>query len=248
MMADDYEYYEAREKSVNLADITSSQQNAEILARLRDNDMHFSAMTIGHTPNNETVFVIVNEEDDLGWSSYFLGKAKMVDDLYIEGIPDPDDVNMEAFYEGLAHNQWIGYLGVETDLGDDFQRLRPFLRNNREVKYLAFTSFQIGLQCARNIASLLGQKCHVKSLDIKRTNLGGEEFREIVSALKKLPQIEDLNLCRNDLGRDGSALDGLRNPNLSILNLGYNNIDDDGLHALVDGLRNCHKLIQPGWK
>lgn len=79
-------------------------------------------------------------------------------------------------------------------------------------------------------------------LDINDTNLGGEEFREIASALNKQPQIEHLNLLRNDLGRDGSALEGLRHPNLSMLNLGYNNIDDEGLHALVDGLRSCHNL------
>lgn len=201
-----------------------------------------AVMTIGRqTPDDETIFEI-NEGDNIGWLGYFVGKTKVVDHLYIERIPD--DVNMEAFYfyEGLARNRSIGALDIGTDLRDDFQRLRPFLRNNRELWYLAFASFQIGLQCARNIASLLDQQCYVTRLVINDTNLGDEEFREIASALKKQPQIEDLNLCRNNLGRDGSALEDLSNPNLSILNLGDNDIDDEGLCALATGLKNCRKL------
>ncbi|KAK1734345.1 leucine-rich repeat protein, partial [Skeletonema marinoi] len=69
----------------------------------------------------------------------------------------------------------------------------------------------------------------------------------MAAALKKQPQIEELHLSMSNIGRNGcvalgNALEGMRNPNLATLNIGSNNIDDEGLHALVGGLINCHNL------
>ncbi len=101
---------------------------------------------------------------------------------------------------------------------------------------------------ARSIALLLGQQSSLKRLDFRHTNLGDGELVEIASALKKQPQLVELNLGYNNIGRDGCVslgcvLEGLGCPNLSILKLDGNNIDDEGLSALVEGLKkNCHNL------
>ncbi|KAK1732236.1 hypothetical protein QTG54_017061 [Skeletonema marinoi] len=75
MDVQDCKYYEARAKDVNLEDITSSEQNAAILARLRDNDPTFTAISIEDGPQVESNFV-AREGDCMGWLGYFVGRSK----------------------------------------------------------------------------------------------------------------------------------------------------------------------------
>eukprot|EP00984_Skeletonema_dohrnii_P001039 scaffold328_cov95-Skeletonema_dohrnii-CCMP3373.AAC.4 len=244
MDVQDYEYYEARAKDVKLEDITSSQQNADILARLRGNDPKFTNIYIAETVEDGGDFII-RKGDHLGWLGYFVGMSKQVEVLFIEYFPD--NLNMDAFFDGLGHNQSIQTLGISTDIEEDFKSLGPFLRNNNSLCGLTFSCFDIGLQCARNIASLLGLRSSLKSLNFGSTDLGDEELVEIATALRTQPQIDELNLCHNHIGSNGcvalgNVLEGVRNPNLATLNLGSNYIDDEGLSALGAGLKNCHKL------
>eukprot|EP00984_Skeletonema_dohrnii_P009304 scaffold3549_cov110-Skeletonema_dohrnii-CCMP3373.AAC.6 len=240
----DYEYYEARAKDVKLDDITSSQQNADILERLRDDDPDFTYISItDETYDGSDLFL--REGDNLGWLGYFFGRSKQVKELYIYDLPD--NLKMDEFFGGLGHNRSIQQLYIYTDLGESLQSLGPLLRNNGSLRDLTFSGFNIGLQCARNIGSMLGQQCSLKCLNFEETNLGDETFVEIATALSKQPQIEELNLSTSNIGRNGcvalgNALDGMRNPNLATLDLGYNDIDDEDLHALVAGLINCHNL------
>eukprot|EP00985_Skeletonema_marinoi_P014345 scaffold7266_cov121-Skeletonema_marinoi.AAC.7 len=240
----DYEYYEARAKDVKLEDITSSQQNADILAMLRDNDPDIRYISITDEMYDGSDFA-VREGDELGWLGYFVGRSKQVKELYIYYFPD--NLKMDSFFGGLGHNRSIQKLYIYTDLGESLQSLGPLLRNNNSISDLTFSGFNIGLQCARNIASLLGQQSSLKCLNFEETNLGDETFVEMATALSKQPQIEELHLSTSNIGRNGcvalgNALEGMRNPNFATLDLGHNNIDDEGLHALVGGLINCHNL------
>ena len=74
MDVQDYEYYEARAEDVKLEHITSSQQNADILERLRDNDPYFTSIYFAETIDDGSDFII-REGDDLGWLGYFVGRA-----------------------------------------------------------------------------------------------------------------------------------------------------------------------------
>jgi len=245
MDVQDYEYYEARAKDVKLEDITSSQQNADILARLRDNDPDITYISIQDEREVDYYDFVVREGDNLGWLGYFVGRSKQLRGLSIDNFPD--NLNIDAFLRGLGQNRSIENLYISTDIGEDFKSLGPFLRNNNSLGDLTFSHFDMGLQCARNIALLLGQQSSLKCLCCEETNLGDEMFVEIASALRKQPQIEELNFYANNIGRNGcvalgNALDGMRNPNLATVHLEYNDIDDEGLHALVAGLINCHNL------
>eukprot|EP00984_Skeletonema_dohrnii_P011454 scaffold4580_cov73-Skeletonema_dohrnii-CCMP3373.AAC.5 len=244
MDVQDYEYHEAHAGEVILKYVTSSQQNKNILARLRNDDPDFTYISIADESQDEGDFV-AREGDDLGWLGYFVGNNEHLEGLYIDNFPD--NLNIDAFLRGLGHNRSIQSVQIYTDLWESFQSLVPFLRNNTSLSHLTFGSFNIGLQCARNIASLLGQRSSLKCLSFVHANLGDEELVEVAAALRIQPQIEELNLSGNDIGRDGcvalgSMLEGMRNPALSILNLRYNNIDDEGLHALVAKLIHCHNL------
>ncbi|KAK1734047.1 leucine-rich repeat protein, partial [Skeletonema marinoi] len=246
MDVQDYEYYEARAKDVKMEDITSDEDNADILERLRDNDPDFTHISIADVLQDEGDFV-VREGDDLGWLGYFVGRSKELEYLNISDLPN--NLKFDSFLRGLGHNRSIENLGISTDLGDHFHSLAPLLRNNNSISDLTFSGFNIGLQCARNIGSLLGQQCSLKCLYFEENNLGDEGLVEVAAALRIQPQIEELNFYASNLGRNGcvalgNALDGMRNPALATLDLQYNRIDDEGLHTLVAGLINCHHLTK----
>eukprot|EP00984_Skeletonema_dohrnii_P013956 scaffold5839_cov103-Skeletonema_dohrnii-CCMP3373.AAC.6 len=238
MDVQDYEYYEARAKDVKMEDITSDEDNADILERLRDNDPDFTHISIRDEFIDEGDFV-VREGDDLGWLGYFVGRSKELEGLYIDNFPD--NLKIDSFLRGLRHNRSIQNLSISIDLGDHFHSLTPLLRNNNSISDLTFSGFNIGLQCARNIGSLLGQQCSLKCLYFEENNLGDEELVEIAVALRKQPQIEELNYFCVALG---NVLEDMRNPNLVAIDLGRNDIDDEGLHTLVAGLSNCHHLTK----
>ncbi len=239
----DYEYYEARAKDVKLGDITSNTWNASILARLRDNDPSLTSVYID--PHIMDTAFIVSEGDDLGWLGYFVGKNEQLEGLSISNFPNNFNLkNIDEFLRGLGRNRSIQNLHIGLSLGESFQGLVPFLSNNSSLRDLAITGFQIGLQCARSIALLLGQQSSFKCFYFDDVGLDDEGLVKIASALRKQPQLEELYLCCNDIGRDGCVAlgEGLRNPYLSTLDIGHNNIDDEGLCALVAGLMNCHNL------
>ena len=97
MDVQDYEYYEARAKDVKLEDITSSQQNADILERLRDNDPKFTQIYIENDLRDDAF--IVRKGDHLRWLGYFIGRSKHVEDLFI--IHFPDNLKIDDSSRGL---------------------------------------------------------------------------------------------------------------------------------------------------
>ena len=241
----DYEYYEAHAKDVKIEDITSDEDNADILASLRDNDFEFNQISIVTTGIDWPDFV-VREGDHLGWLGYFVGRSRQLDALYIDDLPE--NINPHAFLEGLGRNRSIKKLEFGIDLGESFQTLIPFLTNNDNVRHLSFNGIDIGLQCARNVALLLGQISSLKHLEFDGTNIDHEGLLQIIAALKKEPQIEALIFNDNvGVGRDGcvalgSMLEDWRSPNLKRLVLAISDIEEEGLSALAAGLRNCHNL------
>ena len=247
----DYEYYEAGAKDVKLEDITSDEYNADILERFRDDDPYFTYFFIVSDHEDDYDFV-VREGDHLGWLGYFAGRSDKLRTLYIESIPE--NINLDAFFEGLGHNRSIEELYIRKDLGESFMSLIPFLRNNDSLRHLNFDAFDIGLQCARNVAMLLRQKSFLKHLTFdSEINFGDEGLAEVATALRSQLQMEELCVYGNSVGRDGyvalgNALEGclsLRVLELSTFgNNGENTglIDDEGLHALAEGLKHCHNL------
>jgi Ran GTPase-activating protein (RanGAP) involved in mRNA processing and transport len=127
------------------------------------------------------------------------------------------------------------------------------VRNNDSLHELYFNNFDIGLQCARNIALLLGQRSSMKCLKFDETHFDHGGFAQIATALRSQPQIEELYVFGNYIYRDGyvalgNALEGCLN--LRTLELAaYGNdhvdeelIDNEGIHALAEGLKQCQNL------
>ena len=253
MEVQDYEYYEAHAKDIKLGDITSSQNNAQILAKIRDNDNDFTNFVINTEIVVEDWDFVVGEGDHLGWLGYFVGRNDKLTELLIFNFPE--DINLNIFLEGLAHNRSIERLDISKDIGKSFQSLIPFLKNNDSLCHLTFNGFDIGLQCARNIVLLLSQQSSLKQLDFEEANLDGEGLAQIATALRSQPQIEELcfsstnSTVRNGYVALGNALEGclnLRKLDLSVfdfINETNNDIRVGELPALVAGLKHCHNLI-----
>ena len=246
----DYEYYEAHAKDVKIEDITSDEYNTVLLAGLRDNnDPDFTYISITTSNTGQAYEFEVREGDHLGWLGYFVGRSKQLKNIHIESFPE-NSKHLNEFFRGLGQNRTIRNIQIGVDLEENFQSLVPFLTNNKSLRVLNFIGFQIGLQCARNIAFLVGLIPSLQRLEFDGADIDHLGFLHIVIALKKVPRIEalELNVHNDSLGirRDGCValgrmLEGWRSPNLEYLILN-GDIEDEGLHALVAGLRNCHNM------
>eukprot|EP00985_Skeletonema_marinoi_P010702 scaffold5026_cov215-Skeletonema_marinoi.AAC.1 len=248
----DFDYYEARTRYVVLEDITSCEDNAEILRRLRRQDNSIRELNMSdsydsynyYNDNEDNGWFIVGEGDDLGWLGYFIGKSKYLKDLCIDSWGEGG--NIEAFMmEGINRNQSIKSLHIGTDLrGVSFRNLTPFFRNNHRLANLEL-SFEVGLECAQSIAHALGEsQCHsLTNLRLDDCNLGDEGFAVIATALRTYPHLSVLFLENNNIGLMGctalaDTLRGWGASNLKTLDLDDNRIDDQGLQALAAAITN----------
>ena len=138
----DFDYYEARARYVKLEDITSDEDNAEILRRLRDHSLDMLTIA-GYYVHGHFV---VCEGDDFGWLGYFIGKSKCLEDLRIYSLGEGEGgENIEALIEGINRNRSINRLHIGTDLGGvSFRNLTPFFRNNNDRLAQLDLSFEVG--------------------------------------------------------------------------------------------------------
>jgi hypothetical protein len=193
---------------------------------------------------------VVREGDDLGWLGYFAGQSRSLRSLYIQYLPQERERNM-AFTRGVECSESIQHLEITNDIGDSFQSLGSLLKNDN-LNSVSFNNFDIGLECARNIALMLNQpnqRNAMKTLNFEETNFSDDAVGEIVTALSAHPQLEELDLGESSIGRNGcvalgNTLESWRNPNLKKLYLTNNSFDDEGLQALIAGTRNCPNLTK----
>ncbi len=253
----DVNYYDAHAQTVILKDITSDEYNAAILQKLRDNDPKFTSLgiTLGD-PCDEDDFLIARG-DDLGWLGYFVGRSTTLVNLYIYDTPDMHmpqaiDVNrIGTFIEGFNRNQSIQEMHIGSGLGSAmFGQTDNFFKNNNNLRELSFGIMStISAESACSIAHMLSQCTSLRKISFEDSEASDVVLAEIIKAISTHPQLEELDLGGNNLGREGcaalgNALKVCRNPQLQNLYLCNNFIGDSGLASLVTGLRNCHNLTK----
>mmetsp|Transcript_32266 Transcript_32266/g.65625 ORF Transcript_32266/g.65625 Transcript_32266/m.65625 type:complete len:692 (+) Transcript_32266:195-2270(+) len=213
MESNDNNYYDVRAQDVKLEDITSSAHNAEILRRLRDDDLasiegkEGALYIIMDYVSNCDDFFIVKEGDDWGWLGYFIGRNKQIRDLHLYCLPkDRDQVG--AFMEGMKHNRSIEEFRFHHEIeieGDSIiDRLAPFIIHNTNLKELRLLGIHFGLDCVHSLAVALIQRQHkaLTCLSLEYNNLSNEALEEIIAALSGYKKLESLcveeNLSRRD--------------------------------------------------
>ena len=249
----DNNYYEARARDVNLESITS-EHNALILEKLRNNDDSFKEMGIVGADYEDWIDeddFEVEQGDNVGWLGHFIGKSTRLESLFLHHLPGDD-----SFRQGLAQNKSIQQLYIYTDLRKaGFQSLAPFLQNTNTLEEITFYLSMNSLESAYSIALLMSQ-CQIRSLKklvLDDNDMSGEEFEVIARSLRAQPQLEELVL--STISRQGAPFDqrgyaalgatmkNWTSPKLQKLRIIYgSDLDDDGLLALVEGMANCVNL------
>jgi Leucine-rich repeat (LRR) protein len=247
-----YNWYNEHAQHVNLANITSSDKNADILHKLRDGDHDFTVLSIVRTDYGDADDFVVREDDDMEWVGYFIGSSKQLEKLTIYHWPEERVEQIDALLWGISHNQSILKLCIYSELGfDASQNLAPFFRNNSNLTTLSIKQ-RHNIADGSAVAFVLGQ-CRHRSL--KKLEIEGiddvQGMVQIATALRTHSQIEDLELVSNMIGRSGymalgNTLQSWGPSNLRSLYLFSNDIDDECLHSLVGGLANCHSLTRLG--
>src|SRR6056300_1598327 len=130
----DADYYETHMQEVDLYDVTSSEENASILRWLRDGvganeDWNRKLYLISAEIDGDPDEFIIDEDDDMGWLGYLIGKSKELEELHINYLPE-DRERVDAFMEGIICNQSIREVYIRTDLGDAILKLGDLLRKS----------------------------------------------------------------------------------------------------------------------
>ncbi len=248
----DSNFYDTLAPIIDLECITSSSRNAEILRKLRDDDVPGCGKERGvlyvvdYEYDGENHF-IATEQDDWGWLGYFIGKSEELQQLDLFCLPEEED-EVDAFMEGFKLNRSIEDLSIRVLIdiqGDDIiDSLSTFMLNTRILRRLELCFFDIGLECARSLALALDQrqdKSLLTTFNLEQNNLGSEGLAHIAVALSAYPHLRTLCFSKHSFGREGcgslgSLLGSTARSCLEQLILTENTMDDAGLQTLVSGL------------
>ena len=239
----DYTYYKEHAQDVKLEDITSSQQNKDILQKLRDGDPEFRTLCILDESMDDDADdeFIVEEEDDLGWLGYFIGESNTLKDLLVKCF-----MTGTSLIEGICRNRTIESLDIECDIGN-YLSFGQMFKNNRRLKSLLFECSRMN---AHDFAVSLGQQSHLKCLNFDHMDLSDEDVSVIAKALIAQPQLEALQFESNDFERNcctvlkTTFMKWGEKSQLKKLDLSENDIDDERLSILLGGLVCCHNLVE----
>ena len=263
--------YDTQVDSINVDDIAKNRNNRIVLHRLLRNNagdenneslwIRNRHYYIGPYPqrderNGEDCVDYVPEgTNDMGWLGYFIGKNDHLERLYIRPFTPPSGSSvrdvLDPFFRGVSRNksiQQISFANINLSGGNIFTMLRSFFQNNHNFTRIDINECDFGDEGCRLLALALGS-CTNKSLkqvDLSNNNIADEEMVDIITALSMHPHLQHLNLGRNCLRKNGcmALATLLRSSAAELQNLIiYNNeINDDGLEALVPALANCNRL------
>ena len=213
----------------------------------------FTSVFLANVFDDDTDFV-VRDGDDMGWLGYFIGRNTKLQELFIwsrlEG--NSDYSRIDALTQGISLNKSIQKLEISTEFGDLFlQRLGPFFRSNSSLIHLLLSEFDLGPESARNLAVMLRDMSleyfHLEGLcyDDYSENFIDEDgvSAEVMAALSKHTGLERMQLYASKLDLNGCiALGGLSS--MKELRLEENDIDDEWMKSLADGMSSWPNLMQ----
>ena len=132
--------------------------------------------------------------------------------------------------------------------GRMFTMLCPFFENSSTLCHVTIRECTLEDNGWRLLALAIGSSKHksLKTVLLIGNNTSDEALVDIITSLSMHPQIEDVYLTGNRLATNGckvlSTLLSCSATRLKYLNLSNNEINDEGIDALVPGLTNCSHL------
>ena len=200
---------------------------------------------------------------DMGWLGYFVGKNDQLQHLYIRPFEPTTDVSMsdalEPFLKGVSRNrsiQKLDFCGMQryNDLpirltlneSTVFTLLEPFFMNNHNLKKLRIEICNFGAGVSRALAMALGSCTNSSLTELTLKDITDLEVVDIITSLSMHPNIQKIDIIGNHIEKHGcmALATLLKNSatKLQTLDLSKNDIDDEGIDALVPGLKNCISL------
>jgi len=156
---------------------------------------------------------------------------------------------IKPFFMGISRNKSITNLDIriDIDIGEIFTILGPFFENGPLIT-LNVRECNLGDNGWRLLALAIGssKRKSLESVLLENSNISDEALVDIITALSMHPRLELINLEGNRLCAKGCiALATLLQNScteLQTLDLGHNELDDEGIDALVPALKNCSYL------
>ena len=243
--------YDAAASTIKVEDITSSETNRRILRSLKVNDPSFDElwMTSSRVVCGDNEY-FPGSARDLAWLGYYIGQNATLQCLHFDMNPlqDFDNDAAQPFFRGINSNrsiQKITFIDLDLSRGEIFQSLGPFFENNNNLSELDVERCQFGAGCTQQL-SLALRDCNksLKCIKFGGNRMGADErLADIIEALAVHPQLEEIELFGINIGRNecqvlAALLRGTGE--LHTLNLSDNEIDDEGVDILGDGLANSN--------
>jgi len=226
--------------------------NRDVLRSLKNNDPDFEQFCITDErgddgPEDDAYHPIDGE--DMGWLGYYVGNS-----IYLREITFFQTIDTESsFYKEMSNNRSIE--GVDFSYynlldGKIFSMLTPFFKNNNNLIYIKISGCTLGVRAIRQLSLAIGScNTSLKNIDITNNLIEDGNLVDVIVALSMHSPLEHLDLSNMDIGEvnECTALATLlrcTTSELQTLNLGSNNIDDEGVEVLVDALANVSNKLQ----
>eukprot|EP00984_Skeletonema_dohrnii_P026243 scaffold15567_cov74-Skeletonema_dohrnii-CCMP3373.AAC.3 len=201
-----YSYYEANAADISFEDITSSEQNKQILRRLRDGDDKISELRLGMHNCYQFSFSI-RKGDDLGWLGYFIGNSEYLRVLNIHYLPEDEggEQQIDAFMFGLARNQSIRRIRAYHLRGYESTALLRALGNLSLLEELDYRwSFSTLDGCSPLGTLLESGACKLKKIHLMSSNIDDDGVAAFANGLRSIgPFLRELLLPDNSIGNEG---------------------------------------------
>jgi len=233
--------YDMLADTIEIRDITSDEENADILCRLKDNNPSFTRLQLNAYTGGSQDYYCPEALHDMEWLGYYVGKNTNLEVLCF-GNADNSIDSKESFCRGLKNNKFIWRLAFyDSDLSeiDIFQFTEPFIKNNPSLIRFEVSDCELGGRACHTLSRAL-QGRTIRSLEhftLNECEIDDEHLGEVISSLSTHPRIEALRLNGNGMGRIGiTALATIllrTATELRKVDLSNNNIDDVGIEYLT---------------
>ena len=249
--------YESLADSINIEDITSNDNNRIVIRRILrnsgddDNRKYLWIQDRHDSKGKNCVDYVPESAYDMGWLGYFVGRNNHLEELYFRYFENMSTEVLEPFIRGVINNKSIDTLNFSSmDLlnGRIFTMLGPFFENCPTLADLTINDCHLGDDGWRLLALAIGSSKHksLKTVVLSQNNISDEALVDIITSLSMHPRLNRLNLTDNQLNTLGcktlATLLRCSAAELEELELDDNDINDEGIDALIPALKNCHHL------
>ena len=251
--------YDAQAGSIKVEDITTNENNRNILRRLMRHrsvdpitSLYIQNQSDDEEEDDDGTYVPEGVHD-MGWLGYFIGKNEQLQSLHIRSFEPLYDASFEEvlvpFFKGLHNNKSISMLifsGMNISGGRVFDMLGKFFNNNDYLEDLSMSDCHLADIGWRMLALAIGNGNSLTELALMNNNISDERLVDIITALSVHCYLVKIDLDKNRLGKNGclalSTLLKCSVTGLEHLDLANNELDDESVGALVPGLKNCSHL------